>query len=166
MDRYRAAQQRAQESETLASLGKAAAAVAHEMKTPLMAIGGFAQRVRKKAELDAAGQEKLDIIIRETRRLEEMVHNMLDFSRPARLNVTRIELNGLVQEALKTVSRLAEEHEVIVNFQGQWELWVEADRDRIAQVVINLVQNGVQASRPGQKVVVRTALQGARAWSR
>ena len=68
-------------AERLAAVGKAVSEVAHDMKTPLMAIGGFANQVLRKLNRDDPNRKKLDTIIQETARLESMVRGMLDFGR-------------------------------------------------------------------------------------
>ncbi|MGC9194912.1 MAG: histidine kinase dimerization/phospho-acceptor domain-containing protein [Syntrophobacteraceae bacterium] len=77
-------QMKAKQAENLAVLGSSLAAVAHDMKTPLVAIGGFAGLLKKHLLPGSPDCDKADIIIEETARLECMVKNMLDFSRPSR----------------------------------------------------------------------------------
>ncbi|HID55954.1 TPA: GAF domain-containing sensor histidine kinase, partial [Candidatus Poribacteria bacterium] len=69
------------ESEKFAAMGKMAASIAHEIKNPLVSIGGFARLVYRKVE-DRASKESLQIVINETVRLENLLQNILSFARP------------------------------------------------------------------------------------
>jgi len=79
-DRERREQARARGSESLAAVGKAVSALAHDMKTPLVAIGGFARLARNHLPEENPDREKLDIVVREAGRLESMLKEMIDFS--------------------------------------------------------------------------------------
>ena len=77
-DRETVAHERLLKDKSLFAMARSLAAVAHDMKTPLIAIGGLAQRLQKKFNNDDPDRKKLDMIIRETERLEKMMQNMLD----------------------------------------------------------------------------------------
>jgi two-component system sensor histidine kinase HydH len=79
-------------------MGKALSAVAHDMKTPLVSIGGFARLVQRHLEPENANNDKLDIVIRETARLEILVKEMLDFSRPLGLHFSNEKIHRPVKE--------------------------------------------------------------------
>jgi signal transduction histidine kinase len=91
------AEKNLRESESLAAMGRAMAAVAHDMKTPLIAIGGFARLAQKRIEEDSPIQEKLEIVVKETQRMENMVRSMLDFSRPLELECSKGDMCQLVE---------------------------------------------------------------------
>ncbi len=78
-------QLKAEQAENPAAIGRSLSAVAHDMKTPLIAIGGFANLIEKHFLPGNPDCNKLDIIVGETARLEGMVKNTLDFSRPLEL---------------------------------------------------------------------------------
>jgi len=74
-------------SERLAAIGNTVAEIAHDMKAPLTAIGGFAAQLAKSMdETDQVSRKKLSIVINETGRLEAMVEEMLNFARPLPVN--------------------------------------------------------------------------------
>ncbi|MGC8495068.1 MAG: PAS domain S-box protein, partial [Syntrophobacteraceae bacterium] len=89
------AEKRLRDSESLAAMGRAMAAVAHDMKTPLIAIGGFSRLAQKRIGEDSPVQELLEIVVKETARMESMVKDMLDFSRPLELEFSRVDMVGL-----------------------------------------------------------------------
>ncbi len=73
------------DAENLAGIGRALSGVAHDMKTPLIAIGGFAKQVQRHISKTHPDWGKMEIVLSETERLEKMVEDMLDFSKPLHL---------------------------------------------------------------------------------
>jgi signal transduction histidine kinase len=160
-DRETIAQERLLKDECLAAMGKSLAAVAHDMKTPLVAIGVLAQRLQKKFKNDDPDREKSDIIVRETARLEKMMHNMLDFSRPLALKLSQGYLNEIVKRSLNIVAETAQKKKVTIESLLFPDLPAVAfDAMRMEQVIVNLALNAVQASPEGQKVTIRTSMVG------
>jgi len=100
-------QLKSKQAENLAAIGRALSAVAHDMKTPLIAIGGFANLIKKHLLPGNPDCGKLDIIISETARLEGMVKDMLDFSRPLDLNRIEVDMRSLIDECLAIVEENA-----------------------------------------------------------
>lgn len=154
-DRELLHQRRQREAESLAAMGRALTSVAHDMKTPLIAIGGFTLWVKKHIEAHDPCHEKLDIVIRETARLENMVKDMLDFAKPLELHLVDDSIDRLIQESLAVVEPVAKARQVKVQsqFMGRTAP-APLDPMRIKQVLINLVVNAVQASPEGETVVV------------
>lgn len=153
-------QLRMREAENLSALGKAVSSLAHDMKTPLMAIGGFTRLVRQKLTPDDPSREKLRIVVEETRRLEDMVHEMLDFSRPLDIETSETDIQRVIGECLEVVGGAAEEQKVELRNEGSRQLpAVAVDVTRMKQLIINLVMNGVQASPEGGAVTVFPYLQ-------
>jgi signal transduction histidine kinase len=158
-DREIVAHERLLKAECLAAIGKSLAAVAHDMKTPLVVIGGFARQLQKKFKTDDQGHEKLDIIIRETERLEKMMHTMLDFSKPLALQLSHGHLNEIVQRSLIIVAEIAQKKEVGIESLLSPDLpAVAVDVMRMEQVIVNLALNAVQASPESEKVSIRTSM--------
>lgn len=148
-------QMKTKQAENLAALGSSLAAVAHDMKTPLVAIGGFAGLLRKHLPPGSPDCEKADIIIHETARLECMVKNMLDFSRPLDLNRTEVNIYSLVTECLAIVAENSGAQRVVLQTRLAENLPpVFLDEARFRQVLINLLNNAVQASSQGDEVAL------------
>jgi two-component system phosphate regulon sensor histidine kinase PhoR len=142
-------------SESLAAMGRALSSVAHEIKTPLLAIGGFAKMVRRNLPQGSKDREKLDIVLQETGRLEKMVKDMLDFSRPLELRKSLENACGMVKETLSIINSAAEAKEVSLEANlRQCDKPVPMDGWRIKQVLINLIMNAIQASPKGEIVMV------------
>lgn len=154
-DRQKADHKLAREAESLAAVGKSLSGVAHDMKTPLIAIGGFSRLVKKYVREDHPHRDKLDIIIDETQRLENMVKDMLDFSKPLELNRSSTDIYTLIEECLELVATQAQRRKVVVKHKSVQGLSATSmDQMRMKQVLINLIMNAIQASPEGETVVV------------
>ncbi len=149
------------EAERLAGIGRAVAEIAHDMKSPLMAIGGFVTQVSRKLPSDDPGRKKLDLVVRETSRLESMVREMLDFGRPLELRKSAEDLNRLVEDCVEACRPIADKQGVEIRTELGPDLPPLAlDRNRFNQVVMNLITNAVQASASGETVLARTRREG------
>jgi two-component system, NtrC family, sensor histidine kinase HydH len=154
-DRDLVKQKRLRETESLAAIGRTVSSLAHDMKTPLVAIGGFARLVQKKIDQNHPSYEKLGIVLKETERLENMVKDMLDFSRPLELHFSDEGVALVIDESLNIVSSLAEKKGVRLESRySESSLHAVFDGMRMKQVLINLAANAVQASPEGEMVVV------------
>ncbi len=142
---------------SLAAVGTAVAEVAHDMKTPLVAIGGLAAQVSRGLQPDDPDRRKLDLVIHETARLESMVKEMLDFGRPLELQTAEANLNDLILELTDMTHVVAENAKVKLETDLDPSLPpLMLDASRIKQVLLNLITNAVQASPPGERIRVRT----------
>ena len=151
----------ARQAENLAAMGRAVASVAHDMKTPLMAIGGFSAQVKRKLEPGCPEDHKLGVVIEQTARLEGMVKEMLDFSRPLELHCQGLDLRDLAARTLEITASLAEQHQVLLTSDLEPGLpLVEADPERLQEALINLLNNAVQASPPEGEVSLSAWRQG------
>ena len=150
------------ESESLAAMGRAMAAVAHDMRTPLMAIGGFTRLALKRIGDGSPIRDKLEIVVKETQRMENMVKSMLDFSRPLKLERSNLDIAPLVAECLTIVSPLAKEKKI--GLRSRLEPCIPSavylDSMRMKQVLINLLANAIQASKEGGEVVIDCNMEG------
>lgn len=143
----------------LAAVGKAVSEIAHDMKTPLMAIGGFAKQVFKKLEPDNPDRKKLGLVIQETAHLESMVREMLDFGKPVELQFTEIDFNELVSNSVRVAQPMAKENGVELETDLASSLpSVVLDAPRVKQILSNLITNAIQASHTGDRVRVCTRL--------
>ena len=90
-------------SEKLASLGRLAAGVAHEINNPLTGVLTFAHLLREKPNMDEQDREDLDLIIRETTRAAEIVRRLLDFSRERPVMMERLDINEVVRRTVQLI---------------------------------------------------------------
>ena len=154
-------QLKAKQAENLAAIGRALSAVAHDMKTPLIAIGGFANLIKKHLLPDNPDCSKLDIIISETARLEGMVKDMLDFSRPLDLNRIEVDIRSMIEECLAIVEENAKTQKVSLKAISADDLPpMPVDPMRIRQALINLLTNAVQSCSEGDNVTISSFRKG------
>ncbi len=145
------------EAERLACIGRAVSEVAHDMKTPLMAIGGFTSQVAKAMEADNPNRKKLGIVIQETTRMESMVKEMLEFGRPLELHLSDRSLNEIALDCMEVSKPVAKEAGVDLESHLAPSLpLVTLDVSRMKQVILNLMMNAIQASPAGEKIMVGT----------
>jgi signal transduction histidine kinase len=156
VNRERREQQRLREAESLAAMGKALASVAHDIKTPLIAIGGFTRLVQKHLPMDDPDRDKLGIVITETQRMENMVKDMLDFSRPLELHLCKDDIFKLSGECVAILSEIAQVKKVSIEADLASDTPPLAfDSARMKQALINLGMNAIQASSDGDTVKIR-----------
>jgi len=112
-DRQKRQQQKLLEVENLAAMGRAVSCIAHDLKTPLMAIGGFVQQVRRKVADDQLTM-KLDFAVEQVRRLEALVGDMLAFAKPLNLQCQQGAVNDLIHEVVMISGEKAARHAVTI----------------------------------------------------
>jgi two-component system sensor histidine kinase HydH len=160
VERERKERKKRVEAERLAAVGKAVSEVAHDMKTPLMAIGGFASQVAGMIADDHPGQKKLKIVMLETKRLESMVREMLQFGRPLDLALSQASLSDIIQECMEVSNPIAKARgvELEAHFASA-SSEMRLDTAKMKQVFLNLITNAVQASPAGERIIISTARQ-------
>ncbi len=143
---------------------------AHELKTPLTSLLGYAQlfqrRTLRAGSLGEADQRALGVIVAQASRLNRMVAALLDIARieSGQLNIQRapLDLCELARRVVEEAREQAEEHPLEITCQPE-QLLIEGDDLRLEQVLQNLIQNAIKYSPPGAPVSVRVELQGAHA---
>ncbi len=151
----RKAQQRLSDAQRLTMLGEAAARIAHEIKTPLVSIGGFATRAQKQVEPEHPAQKGLRIITREVSRLETMLRELLDFASPGCSDRGAVDVSALVVEVLTLAQPPAHENSVrLVFVPPKGSPPVFGDGDQLKRALLNVVLNGIQAMPDGGNLTV------------
>ncbi len=151
------AQEKLIRSERFAAIGQAAAHISHEIKNPLMLMSGFARQVRKKLPDGDKDAEKLRIIEEEARRLETMLNEVRDFSRPAPPRIEPGNLGATVEETVRMMAEGLKNRPVTIAFEaGQGIPPIPHDAGRLRQVLINLVKNAAEAMPDGGEIRVGT----------
>jgi signal transduction histidine kinase len=153
-----------EESRRLATLGSFAAAIAHDIRTPLTSVQMNVQILRgKSGALPPDDMEYFDIALAELRRLNAHVSELLDYAKPVRLDASSCDLREVADEAARSLSPLLEEKELSVEREHAAALpAVNADARRLRQVLQNLIDNAARASQPGGSIVVRTRSEGGK----
>ncbi len=143
-------------SERLASIGRLAAGVAHEIGNPMTGIACLAQNLRAEDRSDLV-RTSVDQILQQTKRIGNIVDSLMSFSRRGtpQENRERMNLHDTVLEAIRLVrlSRSGREVECLNACPPDLEL--QGDRQKFLQVFVNLLTNACDASQPGDRVEVR-----------
>jgi len=145
------------QAERWVDIGKLATTVAHEIKTPLVAIGGYARRVLKKVEGEKIISHDLGIILKETERLESITSEILDYSKITKLNYEKIDINLLIRDALEVLKDKLKYKGIKLKSRLSLDApLIEVDPKRIEQVLFNLIENAIEAMPEGGFLTVRT----------
>lgn len=153
----------------LAAIGEMAASISHELKSPLITIGGFAARLSRTLPPATPNRQYLDTIINEAHRLERMLADILAYSRKPTICYSRCDLRGVIQECLDDYAGAFEDHGIQLQTSlppGYWE--VLGDAHQLKQIFINLLVNAQEAMRQGGilKITLTEAEQADKAFAR
>jgi signal transduction histidine kinase len=146
----REAQARLHQGERLATIGEMAAGIAHELKSPLVAIGGFATRLAKKLAVPSVEWEYADLISREVVRLEKMLSDILIFSKKATICYTECNITDIVRSALAVTAPSMQEDNISIKTRFPKKvLGFPGDCEQLKQVFLNLFSNAHEAMKEG-----------------
>ncbi|MEW6246263.1 MAG: ATP-binding protein [Nitrospirota bacterium] len=150
-------QARLHRAERLATLGQVAAGIAHEIRNPLVGIGSTTSLLLEDTKAADPRRPDLEVILRETRRLDRIVNQIIDYARPRSIAPVLVVLPDLVQEVVKLLAVPITEKRLEVRSCLPPTLPpLQADRDQIKQVLINLIQNAIEASAEGGSLSLTT----------
>lgn len=153
------------QSEKLAALGELSAEVAHEIKNPLVSIGGFARRLREKIRTIATGtgedlQPTLrysDIIVKEVEKLETLLKNILYFSKSGNLESEECEVDGIVREVMASFKQGLSDKNIKMEYDpGDNLRSIALDRLKIKQALTNIFFNAMESMPHGGIIKVTT----------
>jgi signal transduction histidine kinase len=149
------------QTEKLAALGEMSAKVAHEIRNPLSAIGGFARRIQRALPEGDGNAEYAAVIVRETQRLEGILTEQLEFARMSRPRLAHVTLDEVVRETLELVREEAQRKgALLLEDHGEGLPRVLLDRDKVKQVLLNILQNALAAVGRGNRILVRSERAG------
>lgn len=139
-------QARLSRAERLATLGQMAAGIAHEIRNPLVGIGSTAALLLEEVEATDPRRPELEIILNETKRLDRIVNQIIDYAKPRAFAPTLVALEDVLDETLTLLSGALSSKYTKVECATHPNLSrLEADRDQVKQVLLNVVQNAVEA---------------------
>ena len=135
-------------------------AVCHELKNPLVAIGGFARRVAQDKGLSEKSRHEMDIIQQEVGRLERLINGLNDLSKGSAYHFEYADLTALLRRLHEIMAQQAREEGKEVGLEVLMPAlpYLLLDQDRISQVLMNLIHNALQACAIGGKVILRLDL--------
>ena len=150
--------ERMKKSERLSAAGRLAASLAHEIRNPLASISGAAGILKRGNASDSNTNECLEILEKESQRLNQLLTNFLDFARPRLPRYQLVEPISLV-ESVASLARHASilRNVALVQKSPPRMRDIECDAEQLKQVLLNLIINAVQASYGGGKVSIRSS---------
>ena len=153
-------EERLRRSERLASLGRLAAGIAHEIRNPLSSIKGFVTIIAGRCERDERSRQLSEVMLQEVERLNRVVSELLDYARPTEVHREPVALRDLIDNTLRLVEKEAQHQQVMVETSVVPEtLEADIDPDRFSQVLLNLYLNALQIMKGGGSLKVSAYLQ-------
>jgi PAS domain S-box-containing protein len=148
--------ERLENAERMAALGEVAAKVAHEIRNPLVSVGGFAQRLEKK--LDGGLKEYASIITKEVKRLEAILKDILGFVKEVRLSKEHVNLNEIICSICLLQDSVAEEKKILIEMRLGEIPTLLLDPERVKEALLNIISNSIQAVGEGGEILLTTSV--------
>jgi len=146
------------EKERLALLGEMAAILAHEIRNPIGSIKGFAQLLLEKRRGEDPDREFLQTMVEECIRLEKLVRDLLYYAREERLTLSSFSLKELVEECIRQNEGGGTRFSVDIPSR----FILVSDRNKLKQILLNLMENSMEAMKEGGNLLIRARERGSR----
>jgi two-component system, NtrC family, sensor histidine kinase PilS len=140
-------QEKISQDEQMAAVGRMSAGLAHEIRNPLASLSGSIQVMQKGLHLNPTYKKLMDIVLRETERLNAIVSDFLNYSQPSKNRKSEVDMTSLVQDVV-TLMKNSSDYQPSIKIElesPESALWALADDQQIQQVLWNLCRNGIQA---------------------
>ena len=142
-------------ADRLATVGRLAAGLAHELGTPLNVVHARAKQMTVEAATPAEVADRARIIVEQVERMTKLIRQLLDFARKRELKPVQTDLSALVTRAVSLLEPIARKRSVALEVTGaDGAVTCQADPEQMTQVVLNLAMNAVHASEPGKAVAI------------
>jgi C4-dicarboxylate-specific signal transduction histidine kinase len=142
-------------NDRLATVGKLAAGVAHEVGNPLAGILGYLSLVRRHSEKEPALADLVTRIEAEVQRIDQIVRALLELGRPSRGRAAPLDVRPVVESAVRLLGAGKDLAGVRVDIVGPASLWLRAESGPLSQVLVNLLLNAAQAMGGAGAIEVR-----------
>ena len=140
----------------MAAIGRMAAGIAHEIRNPLTSMRGSVELLRSHISLSKTDERLLDILIRESDRLNKFVEDFLMFARPAKYMKSPVEIVSLLHDSvmlLQNSPEVREKHHIRLKLETQ-QIQIQGNADQLRQVFWNLAQNAIRAMPDGGTLTI------------
>lgn len=152
-------------NQRLASIGRLAAGVAHEIRNPLSSIKGFAAYFRERYRDNKDDQQTADIMIQEVERLNRVVGQLLEFARPITISKKAAPVDTVIKDSLRLIrGQAAEKYIKIETDFSSIVKNIQVDTDRINQVLLNLYLNAIESMQDGGSLNVALSTDEKKKW--
>ena len=142
-------------STRLASIGRLAAGVAHEIRNPLSSIKGFATYFGERYKDIPEDKDTAQIMVNEVERLNRVISQLLEFARPVNINRKTVDIKTIINHSVKMIERNAHEKDIRVHVEVPSGIpHIAVDSDRINQVFLNLFLNSIEAMDSGGELSI------------
>jgi len=143
----RALEETSRRQDRLAAIGRMAASIAHEIRNPLAAMRGSIQMLRAEMKSDSSETELMEIILRESDRLNRIISDFLNYARPRSIVQSKVDVGELLQQTFTLLRNSSEIHEshVIEALTPDEPVLTNADSEQLRQVFWNLARNALNA---------------------
>jgi PAS domain S-box-containing protein len=155
-------EQKLQQSQKMAAIGELSTYIAHEIRNPLFAIGGFANSLLRTPNLDEAAREKAKVILEESRRLDNILKSIINFAKPGdQENTEEINVAAVLSEAaaLMRTEPGGDKYACTENLNPALPR-ARGNKDHLKQVVINIIKNAQEAMPEGGKIEISAGTRG------
>jgi len=151
LTQVRSLEETSRRQDRLAAIGRMAASIAHEIRNPLAAMRGSIQMLRSEVDSDSSQAELMEIILRESDRLNRIITDFLSYARPRSMTQARVDVGDLLHQtfALMRHSPEISANQSIVEELPEKPIFAEADEGQLKQVFWNLARNALQAMPQG-----------------
>jgi two-component system sensor histidine kinase PilS (NtrC family) len=144
----------------LAAVGEMAAGIAHEIRNPLASMSGSIQVLRQDLQLNDEQAQLMDIVLRESDRLNDTIRSFLAYAKPQRFAMATLDVRQIVEETVRLLRNspdVRDDHTIDVDVPLE-PLWYEADEHQLRQITWNLATNGLRAMASGGRLLIAAAI--------
>lgn len=144
-------------AEKFAAIGEFSTYIAHEIRNPLFAIGGFANTLLRAPNLDSTSMQKIQIILKESTRLDNILRTFINFSRPLEVAMVAVDVNRMVYQVLELIDFRKGFPQVRIRlFLSDEVSMVRGDPELIKQGLLNLIKNALSTMPGGGYLDIRS----------
>jgi len=157
LTQVRALEETSRRQDRLAAIGRMAASIAHEIRNPLAAMRGSIQMLRSEMDNDSAQTELMEIILRESDRLNRIITDFLSYARPRAIIHSRVDVGDLLHQTFTLLKHSPEitSEQILVEQLPTEPIFTDADAGQLKQVFWNLTRNAFQAMPDGGTLTCR-----------
>ncbi len=142
-------------ADRLSVIGELTASLAHEVRNPLGSIRGVVDILKGEPPESAKIQEFLEILMQETDRLNQVVENYLGYARQPEKERTRFDVRDIIRNSEILLTNRARKSNITINSTlPETPLYLNGEASQLQQVIVNLILNGIQASRQGNIITI------------